>query len=200
MPESVAIIDSGGANIASLRFALARLGADAELTTNPARIRRAKRVILPGVGAARDAMQRLERQALNRVVGALTQPVLGICLGMQLLAEASEEDDVNCLGVVPGVARRLPALPRHPVPNMGWCPLRVGASHPLLNGIGDGAWFYFLHSYALPPGVHTIATARHAADFSAIVARDNFAAAQFHPERSSTAGARLLENFLAWAP
>lgn len=200
MPAPVAIIDSGGANIASLRFALARLGADAELTADPGRIRRAARVILPGVGAARDAMQRLERLALNRVVSALTQPVLGICLGMQLLAEASEEDDVACLGVLPGVARRLPALPRHPVPNMGWCPVRIGTSHSLLDGIDQGAWFYFLHSYALPPDAHTIATARHASDFSAIAAKDNFAAAQFHPERSSRAGARLLQNFLTWSP
>lgn len=200
MAPSIAIVDSGGANIASLKFALDRLGADATLTADPGRIRSADRVILPGVGAARDAMRRLQRLELDEIVGLLTQPVLGICLGMQLLADASEENDVPCLGIVPGVARRLPALPRHPVPNMGWCPVRLSGPHPLLAGIDDGAWFYFLHSYALPPGEHTLATAQHAADFSAIVARDNVAAAQFHPERSAAAGARFLHNFLAWTP
>ena len=198
--RDVAIIDSGGANIASLLAALRRLGCRGELTSDATRIRSAERVILPGVGAARNAMERLHRSALIGTVRELTQPVLGICLGMQLLAERSEEDDVECLGILPGTAQLLPAIPGNPVPNMGWCPLRVAASHPLLEGVDDGAWFYFLHSYALPIGSMTLATAAHAREFSAVAARDNFAGAQFHPERSSGAGAQLLRNFMDWAP
>jgi glutamine amidotransferase len=130
------------------------------------------------------------------VIRGLTQPVLGICLGMQLLAEASEEEDVECLGVIEGMARKLTASQDNPVPNMGWCPLEEKREHALLNGLGTGDYFYFLHSYALPVAGHTLATARHAGAFSAIVGHRNFFAAQFHPERSAKAGARLLRNFL----
>jgi len=196
MAGSVAIIDSGGANIASLLFALERLGFEASLTTDAGVIRRADRVILPGVGAAADAMQRLRDSGLVDVVRALRQPVLGICLGMQLLADASEEEDVDCLGIIPGVARRLPVAEGFPVPNMGWCPVTRVADAPLLDGIEDGSYFYFVHSYALPPSEFTLATAEHTDAFSAVVGRNNFVAAQFHPERSSADGARLLRNFL----
>lgn len=200
MSKAVAIIDSGGANIASLLYAFERLGESAELTVDAKRIRAAKRVVLPGVGAARDAMQRLQQTDLVETIRELSQPVLGICLGMQLLTDASEEDAVDCLHILPGTVRRLPVLPGHPVPNMGWCPVRLLASHPVLAGIDDGAWFYFLHSYALPLDDLALASAQHGTAFAAIAARDNFVAAQFHPERSSTAGAALLRNFLAWAP
>jgi imidazole glycerol-phosphate synthase subunit HisH len=196
---SVAIIDSGGANIASLQYALERLGTDATLTTDTDVIRRAGRVVLPGVGAARDAMQRLQSHGLVDVIRGLKQPVLGICLGMQLLADASEEEDVECLGVIPGTATRLPADARHPVPNMGWCPITRRAEHRLLDGLGDGSYFYFVHSYALPVSDFTVASADHAAEFSAIVSYRNFVAAQFHPERSAAAGSRLLRNFLGIA-
>ena len=196
MSESVAIIDSGGANIASLLYAFERLGRSAMLTTEPAAIRNAERVILPGVGAALDAMQRLRESGLVDLIRGLTQPVLGICLGMQLLADASEEEDVECLGIIPGTVARLPASPDCPVPNMGWCPISDRREHALLNGIDNGSYFYFLHSYALPVTDTTLAAAEHAHPFSAIVCRDNFMAAQFHPERSSAAGSRLLQNFL----
>ena len=196
MAGPVAIIDSGGANIASLLFALERLRFAARLTTDADIIRRADRVILPGVGAAADAMQRLRDSGLVDVIRALQQPVLGICLGMQLLAEASEEEDVDCLGIIPGVARRLPVAEGFPVPNMGWCPVTRVAATPLFDGIADGSYFYFVHSYALPPTEYTLATAHHADAFSAVIGRNNFIAAQFHPERSSTDGARLLRNFL----
>ena len=192
----VAIIDSGGANIASLLFAFERLTASAELTTDPETIRNAERVVLPGVGAARDAMQRLRDAGLVDLIRGLEQPVLGICLGMQLLCEASEEEDVDCLGIVPGVVRKLDASEGFAVPNMGWCATAMTAAHPLLDGIDSGSWFYYLHSYALPVASPTIATASHEQEFSAMVRQDNFVAAQFHPERSSTAGARLLRNFL----
>ena len=196
MPATIAIIDSGGANIASLLYACKRLGHVANLTTDEAVIKHADRVILPGVGAAADAMQRLRDRGLIDVVKGLEQPVLGICLGMQLLAEASEEDNVECLGLIPGTVEKLEGDVHCPVPNMGWCPIEVRASHDLLAGLDSGSWFYFVHSYALPVNDYTIATARHASPFSAIVSRRNFFAAQFHPERSSSAGARLLMNFL----
>ncbi len=192
----VAIIDSGGANIASLLYAFERLQTDAVLTTDAATIRAADRVLLPGVGAARDAMRRLREAGLIDVIRGLTQPVLGICLGMQLLFDASEEEDVDCLGVVHGVAKKLDVAPGCAVPNMGWCETSWTGTHDILTDIDDGSWFYYLHSYALPVSDNTIATARHAEEFSAIVHRDNFVAAQFHPERSSAAGSRLLENFL----
>jgi len=196
MAGSIAIIDSGGANIASLLFAMQRLGYDASLTTDADVIGSADRVVLPGVGAAADAMQRLRDNGLVDLIRGLQQPVLGICLGMQLLADASEEEDVDCLGIIPGVAGRLQVRDGFPVPNMGWCPVTRITDAPVLDGIEDGSYFYFVHSYALPPSEYTIATARHADAFSAVVRRDNFIAAQFHPERSSADGARLLRNFL----
>lgn len=198
--QRVAIIDSGGANIASLLFALLRLGQDATLTTDASEIRNSHRVILPGVGAAANAMDRLRQYRLLDVIRQLQQPVLGICLGMQLLAEASEEENVDCLGIIPGIAARLPASPAFPVPNMGWCPVQQRSPHPVLDGLDQGAWFYFLHSYALPVTELTCASAEHAQPFTAIVALRNFVAAQFHPERSSAAGAIMLRNFLAWQP
>ena len=194
--SQVAIVDSGGANIASLLFAFERLGVEATLTTDANIIRAAERVVLPGVGAARDAMQRLQDAALVDVIRELEQPVLGICLGMQLLCDASEEDDVECLGIIPGVARNLEVGEDCAVPNMGWCATRSSATNAILDGIDDGSWFYYLHSYALPVSRATIATACHTHEFSAMVCKDNFVAAQFHPERSSRAGARLLQNFM----
>lgn len=192
----IAIIDSGGANIASLKYAFDRLNVSTRLTTDAEEIRSSERVILPGVGAARDAMERLQDAGLVDVIRKLEQPVLGICLGMQLLAEGSEEDDVECLGIISGIAKRLPDNAGIAVPNMGWCPITRSGDHALLEGLDDGSYFYFLHSYALPPAGTTVATAEHAEPFSAIVAQRNFVAAQFHPERSSVAGARLLRNFI----
>ena len=197
---TIAIVDSGGANISSLKFALDRLGANSRLTTNAEEIRNADKVILPGVGAARDAMQRLQESGLVDVIRGLTQPVLGICLGMQLLAEASEEQDVECLGVIPGVAKKLDVAPGLPVPNMGWCPISVAKAHGLLGNIADRSYFYFVHSFALPLSECTLARATHTDDFAAVVAKDNFVATQFHPERSSNDGARILQNFVGGKP
>ncbi len=194
--SKIAIIDSGGANIASLLYAFQRLGREAELTTDPSLIRSADRVLLPGVGAARDAMERLRGAQLIDVIRGLQQPVLGICLGMQLLCEASEEENVDCLGVVPGIVTALTATPERPVPNMGWCKTRQVAEDPVLDSVENDSFFYYLHSYALPVGDCTIATADHERPFSAMVRQRNFVATQFHPERSSAAGARLLKNFL----
>lgn len=192
----VVIIDGGGANIASLRFALERLGCSSLLTTDAILIRTARRVILPGVGAARAAMERLAAYGLDRLIGELTQPLLGICLGMQLLFESSEEDDARCLGIIPGSAKRFESHPERPVPHMGWNAIRRRRDDPLLEGIADGSHFYFVHSYALPVGAATVASTGYGCEFSAIVRHRNFCATQFHPERSGAAGARILANFL----
>ncbi len=190
------LIENGGGNVASVRFALDRLGVRTELTHDPERIRRATHVILPGVGAARDAMQRLHATGLDTLVPTLTQPVLGICLGMQLLFESSAEGETPCLGILPGRAERFADAPERPVPHMGWNQLELRAASPLLAGIADGEYAYFVHSYALPVGEHTVAACTYGVPFSAVVRRGNFHGAQFHPERSSTTGARLLRNFL----
>ena len=192
----VAIVDSGGANIASVQYALERLGAAGTLTTNADEIRAAKRVLLPGVGAAKDAMQKLRDAKLVDVIRSLKQPVLGICLGMQLLCDGSEEENVECLGIIPGTAKKLAVAEDFPVPNMGWCATQILGPHPLLAGLADDSYFYYLHSYALPVTDVTLATAKHSREFSALIGKDNFVAAQFHPERSSANGAHLLRNFL----
>jgi len=192
----VAIVDSGGANIASVQYALERLGATGTLTKNPDEIRAARRVLLPGVGAAKDAMQKLRDAKLVDVIRSLTQPVLGICLGMQLLCDGSEEENVECLGIIPGTARKLTVAENFPVPNMGWCATQKLEPHALLAGLANDSYFYYVHSYALPVTDVTLATANHSSEFSALIGKENFVAAQFHPERSSANGARLLSNFL----
>ena len=190
------IIASGGANLASLRFALQRLGCDAPVTEDTGLIKAASHVILPGVGAARDAMERLRAAGLVDVIRGLRQPVLGICLGLQLLYSGSDEDDAECLDIIPGQARRFPRSARLPVPQMGWNSVRKVAETPLLRGIDDGGYAYFIHSYALPRRSHTCGVADYGGAFSAMVQQDNFHATQFHPERSARFGAAVLSNFL----
>lgn len=196
----VAVIDNGGANIASLRFALERIGASSLLTADPAALRAAPRVILPGVGAAADAMNRLRSLGLVEVISSLSQPLLGICLGMQLLFESSEEsngaDRTPCLGLIPSRVTRLQGSPAHPVPHMGWNTIEIKRAHPLLNELGPSEYFYFVHGYAASTGPWTVATAGYGTDFSAVVSHRNFFGTQFHPERSAQAGSRLLQNFL----
>ncbi len=196
MSVSPVIVASGGANLASLKFALQRLGIDAPVTENPDQIRNASHVLLPGVGAARDAMMRLDAAELTALIPQLSQPVLGICLGMQLLFSGSDEDQAECLGIISGRARRFAQDKKLPVPQMGWNQIRLGAESKLLKGLADGGYAYFIHSYALPEGDYTRATAEYGTPFSAIVAQDNFYGTQFHPERSAGLGARLLANFL----
>ena len=193
----VVIVASGGANIASLQFALERLQVASAVTADADQIRAASHVILPGVGAAADAMARLRRSHLDTVIPTLRQPVLGICLGMQLLYEASLEGDARCLGIIPGRAQRLSAAPGRPVPHMGWNSLDIRRPCPLLAGIADGDYAYFVHSYALKLSDATVASTRYGAPFSACVQWQNFYGTQFHPERSAAVGARLLGNFLA---
>lgn len=193
----LAIVDSGGANISSVRFALERLGVRSELTADPAVICAAERVILPGVGAASEGMKRLQAKGLVDCVRGLTQPVLGVCLGMQLLFEDSEEDGgVKALGLVPGQVTLLPDSPGITVPHMGWNTILTGKTVGLLDGIAPDARFYFVHSYAGPVNAFTLASCDHGRPFAAMVQRGNFSGVQFHPERSGEPGARLLQNFV----
>lgn len=195
--RDVVIVDGGGANIASLNLALQRLGYTGRLSSDAATIRAASHVILPGVGAARAAMERLQNAQLDTLIPALKQPVLGICLGLQLLFESSEEDDVACLGIIPGHVRHFTPAPDRPIPHMGWNQIRRRRESPLLDGIPDDSYFYFVHSYAADVSAHTIATTDYGWPFTAVAGRNNFYAAQFHPERSGPLGARLLQNFLS---
>lgn len=198
--HQVVLIDSGGANIGSVRYALERLGVDAPLTADVATIRAAERVILPGVGAAAAAMRRLRELGLIETIRALRQPLLGICVGMQILFERSQEGDAQCLGLLPGRIGRLAAGEGVRVPHIGWNRLRHRADSPLLDGIADGAFAYFVHGYAAAAGADCIATCEHGATFAAAVQRGRVAGVQFHPERSAGVGARLIENFLRWEP
>jgi glutamine amidotransferase len=194
-PDPV-IIGCCGANLASLTFAFGRLGIDAPITEDPERVRRATHVVLPGVGAAKDAMARLERAGFVDLIPELRQPVLGICLGMQLLFTASAEEDTPCLGVIAARVARLPEKDDLPIPEMGWNQIQIAAASRLLEGVASGAYAYFVHSYAAPVGPYTRATSDYGGEFSSVVEQGNFLGTQFHPERSSTLGARILENFV----
>ncbi len=193
----VVLVEAGGTNIGSLRYALARLGVDAQLTADAARIRAASHVILPGVGAAGPGMHLLREAGLVEMLRSLRQPVLGVCLGMQLLFERSEENDTECLGLLPGTVHHLPQQVGLRVPHMGWNRLQVLVRDPLLADLDDPAFAYFVHSYAAPVGTHTLASAEHGGAFSAVVREGNICGMQFHPERSAAVGARLLRNFLS---
>lgn len=196
MSRDVVMVESGGTNIGSVRCAFERLGVHAELSRDPERIRRASHVVLPGVGAAAPGMQRLRATGLDRLIPTLTQPVLGVCLGMQLLFEASAEGDTACLGILEGRLARFDAARCGRVPHMGWNRVDVVRESPLLAGFDENAFAYFVHSYAAPVTSATVAVCDYGGAFSAVVSERNFHGAQFHPERSAAAGARLLSNFL----
>lgn len=193
---AVVLVDAGGTNIGSVRYALQRLGVDAALTSDAQTIRNADKVILPGVGAAAPGMARLHELGLVELMRSLTQPVLGVCLGMQLLCERSEESDTTCLGLIPATVHRFTEAPGLRVPHMGWNRLKATVSHPLLSGLDEQSWAYFVHSYAVPVGDYTLAVADYGGEFSTVIARGNFHGMQFHPERSAAVGAALLKNFL----
>ena len=193
---AVVLVDAGGTNIGSVRYALHRLGVDAALSADAATIRAADKVILPGVGAAGPGMARLRASGLVEVIRGLRQPVLGVCLGMQLLCAHSEEGDTACLDLIPARVRRFADAPGLRVPHMGWNALEPAREHPLTRGLSTAEQAYFVHSYAVPVGDWTCATSTHGQTFSAVVARGNFHGMQFHPERSAALGARLLRNFL----
>lgn len=193
---TVTLIGYGAGNVASVRFALERLGARVRITDDPDDLDEAERVILPGVGAAPYAMARLTALGLVEPLRTFERPLLGVCLGQQLLFETSAEGDADLLGLIPGrVTPIKPALSR-PSPHMGWSRLSIRQDDPLLDGVPDGDWAYFVHGYVCPDGPATLAQADYGLTIPAVVRDANRWGCQFHPERSAAAGARILKNFL----
>ena len=194
---SLVIVDTGVANLASVGFAFERLGVTPITSRNPSVITAAERVIIPGVGAAPLAMKNIKALGLTPVLQRLTQPVMGICLGMQLIFETLDEGgkETKGLGLVPGRITRLDTGDL-PSPHMGWNTLKPLRSDPLLDGIKEGDYAYFVHSFAANISAKTLSSAHYGQDFSAIVRHKNVWGCQFHPERSAETGARILSNFL----
>lgn len=189
----VAIIDYGAGNIKSLQFALERLGVTGHLTADPEQIKNADKVIFPGQGAAQSAMVKLKSHGLDVIIPQLKQPVLGICLGMQLLCDYTEEGGVNGLGIIQGKVRRFSDQVK--VPQMGWNTISETQT-TLFQGIKDHEFMYLVHSYFVPLLPETIAVSTYNQAYSVALQKDNFYGVQFHPEKSSKAGQQLLKNFL----
>lgn len=193
---NVVILDTGCANLSSVKWAVERLGYTPDVSRDPDVVLRADKLFLPGVGTARAAMGQLEARDLVDLIKACTQPVLGICLGMQLLGSSSEENGgVNTLGII-DTACGLMDTQGLPLPHMGWNQITAQAGNHLFRGIDEESYFYFVHSYAMPVNASTIAQCDYGQPFTAAVQKDNFFGVQFHPERSGKAGAQLLKNFL----
>jgi glutamine amidotransferase len=191
----IAIIDYDTGNLRSVENALGRLGAEYAVTADHEAIRTAERVVLPGVGEASSAMAKLRARGLDELIPTLTQPVLGICIGLQLMCRASEENDTECLGIFDARVRRFVASPTLKVPHMGWNRIE-NLQGPLFAGVDKGSYVYYVHSYAPELCPQTIATTDYGGLFSAAVGRDNFFGTQFHPEKSGALGALILKNFL----
>lgn len=194
---SVVVVKLGVGNTQSVLFALERCGANAVLSSDRREIGEAERLILPGVGAAGYAMDKIAALDLETTLGTFPRPILGICLGQQLFYRESEEGEAKGLGRIDARVAKL--APEHalPLPHLGWSKLDVLRAHPLLEGVRSGDYAYFAHSYACPLGPETVATARYAAPFSAVIALGNLFGCQFHPERSGPLGQRILANFLS---
>jgi len=195
--KNVALIDYGAGNLRSVYNALNKLGVEPIITSNPDEILQADKVIFPGVGAARPAMKRLQEQGLDVLIPKLTQPVLGICLGMQMFCNYSEEDDTTALGVIEENVLRFEGAPRKL--HMGWNSVEE-QSGPLFKEIAEGSYFYFVHGYYVPKGNHTVGTTTFGTTISASFQYNNFYGVQFHPEKSGPVGAQLLSNFLTIRP
>ncbi|NBI12599.1 imidazole glycerol phosphate synthase subunit HisH [[Haemophilus] felis] len=193
--KKIIIINTSCANLSSVKFAFDRLGYRAEITDNIEQIQSADKLILPGVGTANAAMKNLSELGLIDTIRNLKQPVLGICLGMQLMTGYSEEGNVELLKLMSGKTEKLPACDL-PLPHMGWNKVHYAADHPLFAGIEQDSYFYFVHSYGVLPNPHTIATCDYGVLFSAVIQHRNFYGVQFHPERSGKAGEKLLRNFV----
>jgi len=200
--SEVTLIGYGSGNVASVRFALERLGARVRITDDPADVDEAERIILPGVGAAGYAMQRLKALDLIEPLRRFQRPLLGVCLGQQLLFDASAEDEdaenggADLLGLIPGRVEAILPAPSRPSPHMGWSRLTTRRDDPLLDGVKDGDWAYFVHGYVCPDGPATLAAADYGVAVPAMVNSANRWGCQFHPERSAALGARILKNFL----
>ena len=193
---NVVILDTGCANLSSVKWAIERLGYTPAVSRDPDVVLRADKLFLPGVGTARAAMDQLQERELIELVKACTQPVLGICLGMQLLGRGSDENGgVSTLGIVDEPVSLLDTQGL-PLPHMGWNQITAQAGNHLFRNIPDGSYFYFVHSYAMPVNAATIAQCDYGLPFTAALQKDNFFGVQFHPERSGKAGAQLLKNFL----
>ena len=190
----VAVIDYDTGNLCSVANALGRLGADYEITASPNKILSADKVLLPGVGEASSAMQKLKERGLIEVIRSLTQPVLGICIGVQLLCRHSEENDTECIGIFDNDVKRF-AVEGLKVPHMGWNSIE-GLKTSLFNGVAEGAYVYYVHSFAPTINQDTIATTVYGVPFSGAIHKDNFYGTQFHPEKSASVGEKILENFL----
>ncbi len=194
---TVAIVHLGAGNTASVLFALERLGADAVITSDAAVIADAERIVLPGVGAAAYAMARMAELGLTEVITGFDRPLIGLCLGQQLLFETSEENGgATMLGFIPGEVKRLNVRPDLPVPHMGWTRLEGLKDDPILERVAEGSYAYFVHSFVCPDTDFTIACADYGTEVPAMVRTGNRWGCQFHPERSAEAGARILQNFL----
>jgi len=190
----IAIIDYKAGNTGSVQNALNRLGVSSVITADPSKIKSSSGVIFPGQGRAGAAMKQLKNTGLDKLIPKLTQPFLGICLGMQLLAEVSDEDNVDCLNVISGECRKFPSLLK--TPQLGWNKVMFNKRSPLIRGIASGQYFYFLNSYYFDAEqMYVAGTASYGFDFPAVVAKDNFFAVQFHPEKSASPGEQLLKNF-----
>lgn len=194
--STVALLSYGAGNLASVQFALERLGARVRRVSTAAEVGDAERLILPGVGAAAYAMARLAEMDLVEPIRAFPRPLLGVCLGQQLLFEGSDEGEAEMLGLIPGRVRRMEPGPSRPVPHMGWSRLEVVRDDPLLEGVDGDAWAYFVHGYLCPDGPATLASAEYGGPVPAVVRAGTRWGCQFHPERSSATGARILKNFL----
>ncbi|ASQ46129.1 imidazole glycerol phosphate synthase subunit HisH [Legionella clemsonensis] len=192
----IAVIDIAGNNLTSLTNAIMQLGYQYILTHDRTQIKEASHVILPGVGTAAFAMAALQRYQLIDTLSELSQPLLGICLGMQLLMEYSEEDHIVCLKRIPGHVKRLTSRENYPVPHMGWNQLIWQKDSPLAQGLTANDYVYFVHSYALFEAENAIARCQYSQEFTAIVQHQNVFGMQFHPEKSATVGLKLLNNFL----
>lgn len=197
---TVAIVHLGAGNTASVQFALERLGADVVVTSDAGVIAGAEKIVLPGVGAAGYAMERMAALGLVEVIKEFERPLIGLCLGQQLLfAESEENGGATMLGFIPGRVTRMPVRDQLPVPHMGWSQLRTLAHDPILEGVKEGDYAYFVHSYVCPDTEATIACADYGAEVPAMVRSGNRWGCQFHPERSAETGARILSNFLELA-
>ncbi len=197
------IVDTGCANLSSVKFALERLGYQVTITDDVELIKQADKVIFPGVGSAKHAMKNIIDKELVTTLQNLTQPVLGFCLGMQLMTsssnETNEDESVACLNLIPTKVEPLAAQGNR-LPHMGWNTLKNVAVHPIFKGISEGDYFYFVHSFAAPISEYTIASCEYGNEFSAAIAKDNYIGCQFHPERSSALGSKIIQNFLELKP